>query len=87
MEFAGLEIAGDAAAAGAVVGEKDVEEEMLVEEIDVVFDALLVEGLDDHVTRAVGGVAGSSNRTLAEVPCVTAESSLVDLSFRCAIER
>jgi hypothetical protein len=55
---------GDAAAAAAVVGEEEIEQVVLVEEVDVVLDPLLVEGLDDHVAGAVGGVAGAGGRGL-----------------------
>ena len=60
---------------------------MLVEEIDLVLDALLVEGLDDHVAGAVGGVAGALDRAFAEIPGVSAEAALIDLAVRRAIER
>ena len=39
---------------------------------------LLIEGLQDHVPRAVGGVAGPADGGLAEVPRVAAETSLID---------
>ncbi len=60
---------------------------VLVEEVDLVLDALLIERLDDHVTGAVGGVTGSSDRTFAEVPGVAAEAALVDLAVGRAVER
>src|SRR4051794_14541152 len=59
---------------------------MLVEEVQLVFDSLLVQSLDDHVTGAVRGVAGASNRSFAKVPGVTAETPLIYLTARSAIE-
>ena len=44
----------DDAVADAVVGDEQVEHLEFVEELDVVLDALLVEGVEDHVAGAVG---------------------------------
>jgi hypothetical protein len=57
-----------------------------VEKGDLVLDALLVKGLQNHVPGAVGGVAGPLHRPLPEVARVTAESPLVDAPFRGAVE-
>ena len=62
VDLAGLDVHGDDSAAAAIVGEEDVEQVMLVEEVDFVLDPLLVEGLDDHVAGAVGGIAGAAHR-------------------------
>ena len=58
----------------------------LVEEVDVVLDALLIERLHDHVPGAVGGVAGALDRTLAEVAGVAAEAALVHPAVGRAVE-
>ena len=87
VDLAGLQLQRDDAAAAAVVGEEDVEHVELVEEVDVVLDALLVERLDDHVAGAVGGVAGAPDRAFAEVASVAAEPALVDPAVGRAVER
>ena len=86
VDLAGLQFQGDDAAALAVVGEEQVEQVVLVEEVDVVLDALLVERLDDHVAGAVGGVAGAPDRAFAEVAGVAAEAALVDPAVGRAVE-
>jgi hypothetical protein len=58
----------------------------LVEEVDVVLDALLVEGLQDHVAGAVGGVACALDRAFAEVASVPTEAALVHAAVRDAVE-
>ncbi len=57
-----------------------------IEKDDFVFDALLVEGLQDHVSGAVGRVTGPPDRPLAEVAGVPAETALVDTTFGGAVE-
>jgi hypothetical protein len=74
-------------AAGAVVHEGDVEDLELVEEVDVPRHALLEQRLQDHVARAVGGVAGPHDRRLAVVAGVPAEAALVDLALWRPVER
>ena len=58
----------------------------LVEEVDLVLQALLVEGLQDHVPGAVGGMAGTADRLAGDVVGVPAEGTLRDLAFRGAVE-
>src|SRR5215217_3189469 len=60
---------------------------MLIEEVQIVLDALLVEGLDDHVAGAVGGVTGAPHRPLSEVAGVPTEPALVDPAVRRSVER
>ncbi len=50
------------------------------------FDALLVERLQDHVTGTVRRVARAADGCLAMVAGVAAEAALVDAAFRGAIE-
>jgi hypothetical protein len=59
----------------------------LVEELDVVLDAVLVERLQDHVACAVGGVTRPADRRLAVVTGVPAEPALVDAALGGAVER
>jgi len=70
-----------------VGGEQQVEGVELVEERDVGLDALLVEGLQDHVAGAVCGVARAAHRGLAMVAGVPAELALVDQAVRGPVER
>ena len=59
----------------------------LVEKGDLVLDALLVEGLQDHVPGAIGRVAGAPDRLLGLVVGMPAERPLGDLALRRAIKR
>ncbi len=86
VDLAGALFEGDAAAGLPVLGEEQVEQVVLVEEVDAVLDPLLVEGLDDHVAGAVGGVAGAADGTFAEVAGVAAEAALVDPAVGGAVE-
>ena len=49
--------------------------------VTLLLDALLVEGLQDHVAGAVGGVAGPAHRLLGDVVGVPAEGALGDLAL------
>ena len=84
-QFVGHHSGRDRTAGG--LGQQHVECVELVEELDVVLDAVLVERLQDHVAGAVGGVAGPANRRLAVVAGVAAEPALVDASLRGPVER
>ena len=64
-----------------------VEHVELVEELDLVLDALLVERLQDHVAGAVGGEARAADGGLAVVARVPAEAALVDPALGGAVER
>ena len=46
------------------LGERQVQGVELVEELHIVFDAVLIERLQDHVPRAVRGVAGPAHGAL-----------------------
>jgi hypothetical protein len=52
---------------------QEIEAIELVEEAHVALHALLVQRLQDHVARAVGGVAGAPHRALAVARRVAAE--------------
>ena len=84
-QFVGDHPGGDRAARG--LGEHQIQCVVLVEELDVVLDTVLVERLQDHVTGAVGGVAGPANRGLAVIAGVPAEAALVNPSLGGAVER
>src|SRR5690606_37076310 len=89
VQVAGGELVGDDAggATDAIhLTHYEVEHVELVEEVDAVFDAVLVQRLQDHVTGAVGGVARAAHRALAVVAGVPAEAALVDLALGGAVE-
>ncbi len=65
----------------------EVEHVELVEEVDAELDAVLEQRLQDHVSRAVGGVARAAHGGLAVVGRVAAEAALVDLALGRAVER
>ena len=69
------------------IGEHQVECVELVEELDVVLDAVLIQRLQDHVAGAVGRVAGAADGCLAVIAGVTAEPALVDAALGGAVER
>ena len=91
VDLAGGQLVGDDAGrdllAVLVLGEADVEGVELVEELHVVLDAVLVQRLQDHVTGAVGGVAGTTHGRLAVVAGVPTETTLVDLALGGPVER
>ena len=90
VNVAGGQLVGDDTCrhrAARRVGQADVERVELVEELDVVLDAVLVQGLQDHVAGAVGRVAGPAHRRLAVVAGVPAEPALVDAAFGGPVER
>ena len=76
---------GDRAVRG--LGEREVQRVELVEELDVVLDAVLVQRLQNHVAGAVGGVTGPAHRGLAVVAGVPAEAALVDPALGGPVER
>jgi hypothetical protein len=63
VQLAGGHLVGHHAAARRRL-EEQVQHLELVEEVDAVLDALLVERLQDHVAGAVGRVAGAAHRAL-----------------------
>ena len=90
VDVAGGQLVGDDAGghrARGGLGQRDVEGVELVEELDVVLDAVLVQRLQDHVAGAVGGVTGPAHRRLAVVAGVPAEAALVDAALGGAVER
>ena len=90
VDLAGGQFVGNRAGAyGTVIGLRhhDVEDVELVEELDALLDAVLVQGLQDHVAGAVGGVAGPADGGLAVIAGMAAEATLVDAALGRAVER
>ncbi len=76
-----LLVGGSVFAEGILFNQQQVQHVVLVVELNVVLDAVLVEGLQDHVTGAVCCVAGAANGGLAVVAGVATEATLVDLAL------
>jgi len=74
-------------AAGPAIHHQQIQHVELVEELDALLDAVLVQRLQDHVTGAVGGEARPAHRGLAVVAGVPAEAPLVDLALGRPVER
>ena len=53
-----------------------------VVEFDIVFYTLLVERLQDHVTGAIGGVAGPADWHTGDIVGVSAEGALGNTPIR-----
>ncbi len=90
VDVTGGQLVGDDAGGdgpGLRLGDRDVQCVELVEELDVVLDAVLVQRLQDHVAGAVRGVARPAHGGLAVVAGVSAEPALVDASLGGAVER
>jgi len=75
VQLAGGDLVGNDAA-HRVPAANDVHHVELVEEVDPVFDALLVERLQDHVAGTVGGVAGAHDRLACLIVGVATEAPL-----------
>ena len=86
VQVAAVDLIGDDAAGPSVGREQQVQHVVLIEEAHVAGDALLVEGLQDHVAGAVGGMTGAAHRFFAEVAGMAAERTLGDLALRRAVE-
>ncbi len=86
VQLAGGDLIGDDAAYG-IAGAQQLDDVELVEEVDPVFDALLVERLQDHVAGAVSGVAGAHDRLAGVVVGVAPEAPLGDAAVGQTVER
>ncbi len=69
------------------MSQSQIQRVKLVEELDVVLDAVLIQRLQNHVAGAIGRVAGPAHRGLAVVAGVPAEAALVDAALGGAVER
>ena len=76
VEVAAIDLIGDNACRMTVGREQQIQHVEFIEETHVAGDALLIEGLQDHVAGTVGGVAGTAYRFLAEVAGMTSERPL-----------
>ena len=87
VQGAVVEVPGEHSAAGAVVVGEQVDREVLDEELGIVPEALLVEGVQDGVTGAVRRRAGPLGGAFPEVGGHPAERALVDAAVLGAGER
>jgi hypothetical protein len=79
VKLTGLELKHHDAPNGRAVKEH-VHNLVLIKKLDIAFDALLVERLQNHVTGTVGGVARAVYRPLAKMVRMPAKPSLGDLA-------
>ncbi len=90
VQLAGGQVVGDHTGGATALGgvhHDQIEHVVLVVELHVVFDAVLVERLQNHVTGTVSGVARTADGVLTVVAGVTTETTLVDLALGRAVER
>ena len=75
MQFARGEFNGDNARSFPV-DHDEIKHLIFIKEVDLVLNALLIQRLQDHVTRAVCGVRGSSHGFASFIVGVPAKRSL-----------
>ena len=74
-------------AACLTIAHQEIKHQVFVEETHLVFNCLLIHCLKDHVSRAVGRVAGAAHRPLAEITGMPPKAALVDAPVSSAVER
>src|SRR5699024_1121475 len=74
-------------AGGILFNHKQVKYVEFIIKFDIVLDAVLVEGLQNHMSGAVCCIAGPAYRRFTVVAGVTTETALVNATFRCTVER
>ena len=74
-------------AANRIIHPNQINDMIFVEEIDFVFDTLLVERLQNHVAGAVGGVAGPHDRFARIFIGMAAKTALGDFAIGEAVKR
>jgi hypothetical protein len=83
-----LQTPGEQAAAGAVIVREEINGKIFDKEARLVLEALLVERVQDRVTRAVRGGAGTiSHVALGILGCVPTKPALIDRAGLGAAER
>ena len=87
VQVALLQVPGQHAAADTFLVHDQVDGKIFDEELGVMLQGLLVQGVQDGVAGAVRGGAGALRRALAVVRGHAAERALVDLPVRGARER
>jgi hypothetical protein len=80
MKFTRGEFHRNDAAAGRAV-HNQFHDLKFIEKVDVVFNTLLIKGLQNHMAGPVRGVTGPSNRRFAEILGMPSEPPLIDFSF------
>src|SRR5215475_4027746 len=78
MQRAVLHIPRQQAVAASVLAHQEVEREILGEELSVVLEALLIEGMQDSMPGAVSCRAGALSHLLALADGLAAEGALID---------
>ena len=85
MDLTGGQLDHHHALAG-VARKEQINHLVFVEEGDVIFDALLIEGLQDHMAGSISCIAGTAHWPFAEIAGVSAEAPLIDAAVGCAVE-
>ena len=86
VDFASAKLNGNHTTARIII-QDHINNMELVEEVDIIFDALLVERLQNHVPGTVCCVAGAAHRLLSKVAGMPAEASLADPPLWSAVKR
>ena len=86
MQLTGRQLDGDHTGGHAVL-DQQIQHLEFIEEIDMVLDALLVEGLQDHVPGAVGRIAGTRHRFAGDIVGMPAKGTLCDAPIRACARR
>jgi hypothetical protein len=73
-------------ASGLAIDHDEIKHLIFIKEIDLVLQALLVQGLQDHVSRAVGGVCRAADGFARFVVGMPAKRTLGNFAFGRAVE-
>src|SRR6266511_5625069 len=68
------------------VDNQEIQNLIFIEERHLVFQTLLIQGLQDHMTRAIRGMAGASHGFARLIISMTTERSLRDASYGRAVK-
>ena len=85
VQLTGSDFVGDYPFRDVILDEQ-VHHLKFVEEPDVVLNALLVQRLEDHMSRAIRCVTGSLDCGLTVISCVSSKRPLGDFAFRRSTE-
>ena len=80
MQGAVFQIPAEHATAGAVIVHDQVDGEIFDEEIRIMLQALLIQGMQDRMAGPVSSSTGTLHRLLAVVAHMAAERPLIDLA-------
>ena len=87
MQAAVIQVPGQATNAGAVFVHNQVEGDVLHEELGLVAQRLLIQRVQDRVTRPVRCRTSAQRGAFAKIRGHAAKSALIDMAAVCARER